>query len=157
MKIAIVGSGGTWIAAPFEEPEWTIWGFSRRNYGKYPRCDLWFELHSPKLFSSYDKQITGYVDWLKSFKARMTQPLFPKDAILERFGSHFFSHGQVPWIMAYAITQEPEAIGLWGIEGAGPYKGQRAEIQHFAQVARDHKIVVSHNEILEPNKLYAFS
>ena len=159
MKIAIVGSGhATWPLAPFSDPIWTIWGFSRRNYGKLPRCDLWFELHSEKCFRDYDINIPGYVPWLKSNQARMTQPLFPWKALVERFGPYFFSHGQVPWLMAYAITQEPEAIGLWGIEGADKYKPQRPEIQHFAQAAEDIGIeVIAASDVLEPEGLYAFS
>lgn len=159
MKIAIVGSGpDSWTKAPFDDPEWTIWGFSRRNYNKLPRCDLWFELHHERNFRSYNIDIKAYVPWLMSNPKRMTQPTFPRRLILERFGPYFLGHGQAPWMMAYAILQEPQTIGLWGLEGMGPYQGQRPEIQHFAQVARDNGIeVIAEGEILEPNKLYAFS
>lgn len=161
MKIAIVGSHPeTWHLAPFDDPTWTIWAFSRRNYNKLPRCDLWFELHSPKCFPSYEINIPGYVDWLTSNPKRMTHPIFPKDALVERFGPYFFTDGQAPWMLAYAITQEPEKIGIWGIEAAGPYQAQRSEIRHFVQVARDQGIEVTapaESELLEPKPIYAFS
>lgn len=160
MNIAIVGSGhDTWPLAPFDDPTWKIWGFSRRNYNKLPRCDLWFELHKPSAFHQYNKDIPPYVPWLLSRKERMTQPTFPKGLVLQRFGPYFLCHGQAPWIMAYAILQEPQRISLYGIEGIEPYHGQRSEIQHFSQVARDLGIEVEApgSTVLEPRKLYAFS
>lgn len=160
MKIAIVGSHPeTWDKAPFDDLSWTIWGFSRRNYGKLPRCDTWFELHDQKHFHSYDINCKGYVEWLKNYPNRMTAPLFPWKPLKERFGPYFLSQGQISWLMAYAIVQEPEEIGLWGVEAAEKYRPQRYEIWHFAQVAEDLGITVRAPEVdlFEPDRVYAFS
>lgn len=161
MKIALVGSHPeTWDKAPFDDFSWEIWGFSRRNHLKLARCDVWFELHHPSNFRRYDIDIPGYVPWLKGAQQRMTYPLFPWEAVLDRYGPYFLTGGQISWMMAYAIMQEPEAIGLWGVEAAGKYQTQRYEIWHFTQVARDMGIEVvapAESELLDPPKLYAFS
>jgi hypothetical protein len=163
MKIAIVGSHPlTWEQAPVDDASWTIWAFSRRNYGKLKRCDLWFELHHENNFRSYDIDCKGYTAWLMACPQRMTRTTFPHRLLLERFGPYFFSKGQISWMMAYAILQEPETIGLFGIECEGNYAPQKAEIHHFVQVARDLGIEViaaasPEIKILEPNQLYAFS
>jgi hypothetical protein len=163
MKIAIVGSHPlTWEQAPVDDPSWTIWAFSRRNYGKFKRCDLWFELHNEKLFPSYERDCKGYTDWLLSTPKRMTRAFFPFQLLIERFGPYFFAYGQISWMLAYAILQEPETIGLFGIECEGNYAPQKAEIHHFVQVARDLGIEViaaasPEIKILEPNRFYALS
>ncbi len=156
-KIAIVGCyPETWEQAPFNDPEWEIWGFSRRNWKNLPRCDKWFELHTPRKFPSYEIDFPGYCAFLESPHCVLAEN-FPKDALIERFGSFFFSGGQAPWMMAYAITQEPEAIGLWGIECVDRYAFQRFEVQHFLLVAHDRgiKLVIPENcTLMEPRKLY---
>lgn len=87
------------------------------------------------------------------------QDAFPRDDLLERFGPYFFSQGQAPWLMAYAISQNPMEIGLWGIEALDIYDRQRFEIQHFVQVAKDLGIMVTVPDgctLLQPRKLYGF-
>jgi hypothetical protein len=168
MKIAIVGSHPlTWEQAPLDDPSWIIWGFSRRNYGKLTRPvenpgDLWFELHHEKNFRQYDIDCKGYSQWLLANPKRMTRATFPHKLLLERFGPYFFTYGQISWMLAYAILQEPETIGLFGIECEGNYAPQKAEMWHFVQVARDLGIeVIAYDspeiKILEHPKLYAFS
>lgn len=160
MKIAIVGSHPeTWRNAPFEDESWEIWGFSRRNYGKLPRCDTWFELHHPSNFRRYDIDIPGYTEWLRNNPDRMTYPTFPWEHLLDEFGPYFLSEGQISWMMAYAITLEPETIGLWGVEAAGKYQRQRYEIWHFTTLCRCVLgiEVVAEGDLLTPEKLYAFS
>lgn len=161
MKIAIVGSHPeTWELAPFNDKSWTIWGFSRKNYAKLTRCDVWFELHHPRNYHSYEVNCPGYVDWLNDQPSAMLHGDYPWGHILNEFGPYFFQHGQVPWLLALAITYGPSEIGLWGIEGALAYQPQRPEILHFVQVARDEGILVTapaESELLDPNPLYAFS
>jgi hypothetical protein len=59
----------------------------------------------------------------------------------------------MPWIMAYAITCNPETIGIWGVDPSGQ---QRLEIQHFVQMALDRgiEVVAPEETILEPRRLY---
>lgn len=159
MKIAIVGcKPDTWFKVPELGQEWEVWRFSRRNFTKPPKFNRWFELHDPKMFRLYDQQCPGYSQFLIDKKA-VTQANFPAQKLLDEFGPYFFSGGQMPWIMAYAILLEPDTIGLWGVDPQGDYKPQRAEVQHFVQVARDRgiEVIAPEDTILEPQqKLYGF-
>lgn len=156
MKIAIVGSKpDTWEKCRDLGPEWELWRFSRRNYEKPPKPHRWFELHHPRNYHRYEETKPGYLQFLKDVHA-ITYQTFPFDRLLDEFGPYFFSGGQAPWIMAYAIMLEPETIGLWGIDPVGDYKPQRSEVQHFIQVARDRKIevVAPEESILEHRRFY---
>jgi hypothetical protein len=157
VKIAIVGSNPeTWEKVPQLGKEWELWRFSRRNFDKPPYARRWFELHHPRNYPRYEATCPGYIKFLEATHA-ITYRSFPFQGLLDEFGPYFFSHGQIPWIMAYAITLEPDTIGLWGIEPAGQYKPQHGEVQHFAQVARDRgiEVVAPEDTVLNPRSLYA--
>ena len=157
MKIAIVGSNpDTWDKVPQLGKDWEVWRFSRRNWNKPPVAHRWFELHHPRNYPRYEQVCPGYVKFLETTHA-ITHRAFPFERLLDEFGPYFFCYGQIPWIMAYAITLDPDEIGLWGIEPGGEYKPQHAEVQHFAQIARDRGIHVTAPEdrILDNRKLYA--
>jgi hypothetical protein len=151
VKIAIVGAKpDTWESVP---PYWEIWRFSRRNFDKPPVAHKWFELHHPRNYPRLEASKPGYLEFLKETNA-VTFYTFPWGAIQREFGRYFFSHGQMPWLMAYAIMQKPEKIGIWGVDPAGP---QRAEVRHFVQVARDRgiEVIAPEDTILDPPRLYA--
>lgn len=158
MKIAIVGSKpDTWDKVPKLGDEWEIWRFSRRNFKKPPKADRWFELHRPEKMPRMEEACPGYEQFCKDCNAIM-QHHFPMERLIDEFGPYFFSGGQAPWIMAYAITFNPQTIGLWGIDPIGDYKPQRSEVQHFVQVARDRgiEVIAPEEEILKPRPLYGW-
>jgi len=160
VKIAIVGSGPDADQAPYKDDSWTIWAFSRKQFNKIPRFDLWFELHDARNFQNYELRdgLKGYSEFLKGEKI-VLQKDFPKDALIERFGTWFFQTGQAAWMMAYAIMQGAQTIGLWGIDAIGPYKPQRIELQHWCQVAKalDIEIVVPEKcTLLDAAQVYGF-
>lgn len=158
MKIAIVGAKpDTWKKVPELGHEWEIWRFSRRNWSTPPKAHRWFELHDRKHYNRYRQSVPGYVEWITGGdQSVVLQQHFPWQRLLDEFGAYFFSGGQAPWIMAYAITLNPETIGLWGIDPVGDYKPQRSEMHHFIQVARDRGIdvIAPEDEILKPRPLY---
>jgi hypothetical protein len=124
--------------------------------GKLPRVDKWFELHDPRNYPRYENEIHGYNAWLKR-PFVVTIEDFPKDALIEQFGKFFFSQGQAPWLMAYAISLKPDAIGLWGIEGLNFHDKQRPELWHFIQICHDRGIefIIPDNcKLLSPDKTY---
>lgn len=157
MKIAIVGSAPeSWEKVPKLGKEWEIWRFSRRNFNKPPKFHRWFELHHPRNYSRYEGSCPGYTKFLEKHHA-ITFKQFPFARLLDEFGPYFFSGGQAPWIMAYAITLDPQTIGLWGINPRGDYKPQLSEVQHFTQVARDRgiEVIAPEDDVLKPRTLYA--
>lgn len=158
MKIAIVGcKPDTWTKVPELGTEWEIWRFSRRNYKKPPKAHRWFELHKPRMLDVFDRQLPGYKQFCIEGGA-VLQHHFPMERLLGEFGPYFFSGGQAPWLMAYAITLNPQTIGLWGIDPGGDYKPQRSEVQHFVQIARDRgiEVIAPEDKILEPRPLYGW-
>lgn len=158
-KIAIVGCyPESWERAPFNDKSWEIWGFSRRNMAKLPRCDKWFELHSPQNFVRYEGEVPGYNAWLKRDNIFLQKDL-PKDELVARFGDFFFDEGQCSWMLAYAITLNPTEIGIWGVEAIDRYGRQRASIRHFIQCAKDQGIRVTVPNgctLMESSQLYGF-
>lgn len=160
LKIAIVGSGASSLGAPFKDDSWTIWAFSRKQFRSLPRFDKWFELHDERNFQAYETRdhLKGYIEFLKGENV-VLQEHFPKDNVLDKFGTWFLTTGQAPWLMAYALLLKPQVIGLWGIDAIGPHKPQRKELQHFCWIAQQDgvEIVVPEDcTLLEPEELYAF-
>ena len=156
-KIAIVGAFPQhWDQAPFDDPTWEIWAWSAGMRGKHPRFDKWFELHEPRTYPRYEAICKGYIDFIK--KEAITQETFPARELIDRFGPYFFTTGQVPWLLAYAITLDPNEIGIWGVEAKGEYTPQRKDIHHFVQIAHDRGIKVTVPDgctLLDKPKLYA--
>lgn len=158
MKIAIVGSKpDTWEKVPELGKEWEVWRFSRRTYKQRQDYHRWFELHPPTEYRKYSV-VPGYVEFIGTDKRVVLHHQFPFQRLLDEFGPYFFSGGQIPWLMAYAITLNPQTIGIWGVDPIGDYKPQRSEVQHFVQVARDRgiEVIAPEETFLEPRSFYAF-
>lgn len=167
MKIAIVGAHRrTRLDAPFASPGWDVWAVSPRNWRDLPGHDVWFELHPLEVL---DRFSDDYRAWLRNLPCVYMQDAFPgfrgavrfpQDALVERFGAAFFT-SSIAWMLAKAIDEAPEAIGIWGVEcsHAGEYGPQRWGIQHFIGVARALGIDVVLPEgcaLARPTPLYGY-
>jgi len=124
-KIAIVGTAPTWVNAPFNDPSWEIWGMFGTSVPA-PRLDRLYELHDRRTIIPLAEQT--YPDgayWKKA--ASMGENFITRDAyeqcpqatrfnfqkLLEKYGPHFSS--SVAWLIAQAIEEKPDTIGLWGV------------------------------------------
>jgi hypothetical protein len=167
MKIAIVGAyPGSKLGAPYGDSEWQIWSLSPRNENELPRCDVWFELHKPQM-TNPDHPTPEYGKWLRSRPVVYMQGVvsdipgsveYPKDEMLARFGPHFFS-SSFAWMWALAITKNPEAIGIWGVNpAAAEYAHQVPAHHHFAQVARAAgiEVIAPGCLLFDPCQLYGY-
>jgi hypothetical protein len=69
---------------------------------------------------------------------------FHWEPLAQKFGS-FFMTSTVAWMMAQAILERVDEIGIWGIEAefGTEYRQQRTGIKHFIEVARLLKIKVN--------------
>lgn len=151
-KIALVGTSPSCIYdAPFNDESWQIWSLSG-CYKVVPRHDVWFELHSekeifadmPPDYIEFCKQAGGGLLTFERIAAFPDAQLFPRDAIINRFGSYLTS--SVAWMMALAIHIEADEIGLWGIDMVGEeneYHRQRACCEYFIGLARGMGIKVT--------------
>lgn len=156
-KVAIVGGGPSRRKAPFDDPSWEIWAFSSRRW-RYPRVDRWFELHAMtdlrQQLATYRpgrRSWRGYMRMLKQMRCPvyMQQPhpdiptsvRFPVELVLERFGRCFTS--TVSYLVALAIIEGYDCIGLWGIDvRRGEYLKQRPALKYLLSVAKNQGIRV---------------
>lgn len=110
-----------------------------------PRHDAWFELHP---IERSREESPDYVDWLATLPLVWMQHVYaeipgarryPVEVVEAAFGPYFLT-GSIAYMMALALLQEPEAIGLWGVAASQEYSYQKAGILHFCQAAWDRGI-----------------
>lgn len=148
-KIAIVGYTFTHRDAPWDNPEWKIWGMNNlHRWINNADWGGWVDIHDDKTLDE-DKE---HLEWLKQehpfpiwmFNPRPEFPSaipFPKEMLKERWAK-FADKGQyftntVSWMVALAISEVEWAIGdgaeigIWGVDmatgdkGGGEYSFQR--------------------------------
>ena len=171
-KIALVGSApSSDKLAPFALPDWEIWACSPGNHVA-PRVDAWFEMHSLER-----KIVPGnepYVACLKShprvYVSKEDQRLpnaivYPINEVRQFFGGRrffdTFLQSSVSYMLAMAIMQKPEIIGLWGIDMAADeeYAYQRPGCHYFFDEAQRRDIGIMgppQSDILEPLPAYGY-
>jgi len=129
-KVAIVGKAATATLAPYDDPEWDIWGLAWKNY---PRVDLQFDVHHPDFkkaaefkrhFNShhnpdglYLAKVNGekvpimcHPSAMGSFERGRPFPFEEVKAILPRV----YLDCSISWMIGYAMLIGVEHIGLWG-------------------------------------------
>lgn len=132
---AIVGQASTASLAPFDDPSWEIWTLGW--VFTLPRVDLRFDIHHPefKADETYKGHINSmvwepqYPKWIKDNRL----PIICDQAAIERFGGTAYPVDEVnalfprrdvlecsvSYMIAYAILQGYERIGLWGCHFIG--------------------------------------
>lgn len=159
------------MLAPYDDPDWLIWMCSPDNVAtKPPRVDAWFELHGDLGWENPPRWEQPYIDWLNSQKFDLYVQLtdlfprgiaFPKEDMVKRFGPYWFT-STFAWMMAFAITKDPEVIGLFGADMAESveYAKQRPAIIYLAQAAAQQNIRIytpPESDLLQPPPLYGYS
>lgn len=175
-KIALCGSHSASLAdAPWNDPSWEFWGHasSRAWYAK--AMDRYFDLHPPACWSRGGKKTHLYPKWL----AKNTIPIYmwerypevpaseayPKGRILMEFSyahrrQYFANH--VAWMIALAISEGVDHIGLFGINYStrGEYERQRGSAEYWLGQCDGRGIVVHLPEqctlLAEPALLYGY-
>jgi hypothetical protein len=179
-KIAIIGSAPASIQlAPYDDPEWQIWGCSPGAYGvagKYSHA--WFELHR------WEPQVPGipgtgqpwfspeYCEFLARHPGKVytaspipevnNAQVFPFNDLIEKYSPYFFT-SSIAWMLALALEQEGvEEIGLWGVDMAAheEYAQQKPGCQHFLTMAVERGIKITippESDLLQPPALYGIS
>jgi len=115
-KVAIVGCGRTRDKAPYDDPEWEIWGLNEIDQ---ERADRWFELHPMDVQSQYE------LNWLKECKKpvyliELTDLVpqgvrYPIEKVLSAKGARDYFTSTFAYQVALAIYEGFEEIGLWGV------------------------------------------
>ena len=142
-NLAICGPAESLKFAPVHRAgEWEIWGHAGA-WTRLKQWDRWFELHQPKFFR-HDPEGTHAAHWAwlrgQGKPIYTVEPVpeisscvvYPKKRIVDLFGSHFFT-STAAWMLALAIEEGWEHIGLFGIEMANDdeHRIQRKGVQHF--------------------------
>lgn len=171
-KIAIVGTTSSLVDAPYNDPEWEIWGLNGA-YQAMPRWDKWFDMHGMEVLKKHHQP--EYFTFLKAAgdKAMLAHKsdelpeakLFPAKELVDKYGRYFTN--TVAWLTAYAIEEllkrkegdEKLVLGIWGVNMAmdTEYSIQRPSCEYFLGVAEGKGIDViipETSEMLKCSFLY---
>lgn len=162
-KIAILGTAPQWQSAPFNDPDYEIWGILGVA-GVAPKLDRLYELHDaaivrPMIDAPPHKD--RYFERARSLgKNFITKDVFPEtpeatrfdfDGKLKKYGPYFAS--SCAWLLADAIDQDPEEIAIYGVNMAhdseyGYQKPSCTYMLGFAKAKGIRIIIPSSSELL---------
>ena len=149
--------GGTHALAPWQDPEWEIWGLP---WISYPRVDRFFDTHSQEYVSSSDEKWYRDGEWIPEFlKLHADKPIYVDKSRLHLFPSAIdyplskvkssipipYLENSVAYQLALAISEETEEIGLWGVHmrGRQEFQYQRPSITYLVGLAQGRGIKVT--------------
>lgn len=141
-KVGLLGSTDSLRFAPWDDPSWTLVAHPCAR----PRCkrepNWYFDMHRPECFRVEKKQWNpAYYTWLK----RLQTPIFmqeewadipmavryPFERVEAEFASSatgtLFATNHCAFMMALAMMEGVEQIGLWGCQYAGSERGTQRE------------------------------
>lgn len=174
-KIGIVGfSQGHLHEAPYGDPEWELWGINRlHGVADGSKFQAWFNIHDLEEFHGDDHE---HLQFLKDFPGPVflrpqdigKYPIpnavpFPWTDLVKQFGRYF--NNTISWLIAFAITQEPTDLGLYGVDMAqdalmnAEYGHQRPSCEYFLGIAAGLGISVhmpTGSDLLKTTHLYGF-
>uniref|UniRef100_A0A6M3L9A0 Uncharacterized protein n=1 Tax=viral metagenome TaxID=1070528 RepID=A0A6M3L9A0_9ZZZZ len=171
MKVAIVGTAepSNWGVERLYGSRFEIWGLNQL-YISLPRivnfATAWFQVHDDSVILERDYET---IDWMakqkfpiymkKKHKDVPTSIRYPKEEIVERFGSYFTN--QIAWMIALAIYKEADEIHLYGCDMSLKYEYQiqRPCVEYFVGLAKGMGIQVyipAQSDLLKCARMYGF-
>jgi hypothetical protein len=172
MRVALVGTcPSSRMLAPYANGDWEIWACSPGNaFGLLPRVTRWFEIHGDLGWAeSGEWGASKYVDWLNeqdfTVYAQNREYIkkaipYPLDEMIAKHSLYFFT-STFAYMMALAIAEGAEEIGLFGIDMTLPneYSDQRPAMQHFIVMCMAIGIKIGapdESDIMRPPPLYGY-
>jgi hypothetical protein len=144
-KVALCGSHSASLEdAPWTDPSWEFWGHASSRAWYRRRMDRYFDLHPKACWTRGGKKTDAYPKWLaqntvpiymqKHFDEVPASVAYPKGRILTEFGDarpYFTNHAA--WMIALAMTEGVNAIGLYGINYSveSEYLCQRGSAEYW--------------------------
>lgn len=173
-KVAILGYTPTRKDAPYDDPEWEIWGLNDLYRFKAPddvkRWDRWFEFHDERLGNrvgraDFSERMAEFAKWnipVYLQKARPDVPCsvtYPLDEAIERFGNYFTN--TISYMIALAIMEGFEEIGIYGVDmsTAVEYAAQRPSCEYYLGIAKGKGMKVTVHpaaDLLKARFLYGY-
>lgn len=159
-KVAIIGmSPSTHDDAPWDDPEWEIWGLPW-DEGYWHRMDRCFEMHDISLVRK--RPTEDYLYRLQSLPCcYMQEPhwpnitQYPLESVIQTIRLDYFN-SSIAYMIALAIHEGFERMGLWGIELRGlqsEYTYQRPNAEWLLGIAMGRGMDV---EVAKPTTLLRF-
>lgn len=137
-KVAIVGfASSSRLKAPYGDDSWAVWGLNQ-CYRFMPRATRWFELHphsGPRSWLADQVPGTDYLGWMQAAPIPIYMVAkhpeipnsvgFPLQQLIDEFDlestrpdmkNKGYFHSSVDLMIALAISEGFEHIGVWGID-----------------------------------------
>lgn len=149
VKVAIVGFTSSKDRAPFDDPEWEIWGLNAL-YDELPRYDRWFELHKRQVNLNDEgpthiwrlAEMRCPIYMIEHFEDIPTSTPYPLKEVLKAFRPYLTS--SFSYMVALAILEGFKEIGVYGIDTADEEWGsQRPSLEYLLGVAEGRGIRVT--------------
>jgi hypothetical protein len=142
-KIAIVGLSDSAKGAPWLDPEWEMWGlpWDREHY---VMCDRLFEIHAygswntPEYWEELED--VGIPVYMQE-QCGLGSLRYPIEDVVEEVGDWFTC--STAYMLALAIHEKPDVIGMWGITGSENYAHQRPNLEYLLWVAKHKGIKIT--------------
>lgn len=142
LKVAIVGLSPTRTLAPKDWQRWGLaWDTDRYEY------DRVFELHDYEDLRMTHAHLGAYLEKLQHldsvYMAGAYLPnaiVYPFDAVAETTGEYWTS--SVAYMLALAIHEGAEEIGIYGVDANDDYGYQRPNLEYLIGFARGRGIKV---------------
>lgn len=154
-KVALVGKASTGNEAPWHSPDWEIWGMPWISAPRYTRL---FDMHEQSMYDLADvpeDEVVWNEKWIPhigdypvyTFKSRMHIPNaveYPLEEVLE-FLPSIYLENSIAYMMALAIYEGVDEIGLWGVHmrGAPTYEIERPAITYLIGLAEGRGIKIT--------------
>ena len=153
-QIAIVGlSPSTHDDAPYEDPDWEVWGLPWDN-DRYPYFDRLFDIHPLECIREATPSFyhPGYEDRLRELDAPLYMQQaypdipnaieYPLKEVSALVGDYYNS--SVAYMMGLAIYEGVDRIGLWGVDmsargepgHADEYRDERPNCEYLLGFAK---------------------
>lgn len=142
-RIAIVGAALSAAEAPYSDPDWEVWALPWRN--RTPSIARYFEMHVRQQWCPMAKG-AEYLAFLRSLTVPVymheAQPdipasrTFPWATVARAVRRDYFA-SSIAYMLALAISMQPQAIGLWGVDLAldNEYGAQRPNVEWLLGLA----------------------
>ncbi|MCK9600005.1 MAG: hypothetical protein M0R06_13255 [Sphaerochaeta sp.] len=171
-KVAIVGTGPSWILTPFKDPEMEVWYLNEMEIHNPPMPHRWFQIHSLAVANAdHNPEHTKHLAKLKipvymqkHYPEIPASIPLPKDVLTERFGTYFGCTAS--WAVALAIDEGFREIHLYGLDFPVFYMDrepngyiQRASIEHklgMAQALGIKVVLPPSSTLLKTPKVYGY-
>jgi hypothetical protein len=171
-KVAILGTAQHYTLAPFDDPEFEIWGVNDAYLMEgMVRWDRWFQIHDLSHYSARENgvnietMLAQYASWdcpVYMFQKYTPVPnavKFPYEKLIQEFGEYFNS--TISWLIAFAMLEGFKEIHIYGVDMATgtEFGEQRPSCEYFLGLARGRGIKVhipAESRLLKTKYLYGY-